>query len=333
MNMSTEDPARSDDPEVASPEAVVWALYDVISGPADHERDWDRLRGLFQEDARIMVFASSLDGTDESAGWSVEEFVAQAREEYREEGFWEREIPASRTPSRRGGASTASRRFAVEAGGGSPTSFSTSNSPTTPFPRPTFRPPKRGGTRAPWRTEAWNGRTAHRPPSDRASWETEGFSFQLIDPSTLDLPMPGRGVSDDATLIQEAVAGATGIVLATPEYHGSFSSVMKLVIENLGFPSRLSGKPVALLGVAGGSIGAIKSLEQLRGVCSHVGAVVLPGPVSVANVRSVFDGDGNCLDVAVERRVRSVAESLTGYIRAAVCPARSLEAMVREAAV
>ena len=163
--------------------------------------------------------------------------------------------------------------------------------------------------------------------------DTAGFSFQLIDPATLDLPLPGRGGSDDAAFIQEAVAGATGVVLATPEYHGSFSSVMKLVIEHLGFPSRLSGKPVALLGVAGGSIGAIKSLEQLRGVCSHVGAVVLPGPVSVANVRAVFDSEGNCLDSAVEGRLRGVAESLTGYIRAAVCPARSLEAMVREAAV
>ena len=163
--------------------------------------------------------------------------------------------------------------------------------------------------------------------------ETEGFSFQLIDPSSLDLPLPGRGGSEDAASLQEAVSGATGVVLATPEYHGSFSSVMKLVIENLGFPSRLSGKPVALLGVAAGSIGAIKSLEQLRGVCSHVGAIVLPGPVSVANVRTVFDGEGNCLDDAVERRVRGLAESLTGYIRAAICPARSLEAMVRESAV
>jgi len=40
--------------------------------------------------------------------------------------------------------------------------------------------------------------------------------------------------------------------LATPEYDGSLSSVMKLVIENLGFPSVLAGKPVALMGVGGG---------------------------------------------------------------------------------
>ncbi len=159
---------------------------------------------------------------------------------------------------------------------------------------------------------------------------SERFSFELIDPATLSLPLPGSG--DDATDshgIQEAVNGATGVILATPEYHGSFSSVMKLVIENLGFPSRLSGKPVGLLGVAGGSIGAIKSLEQLRGVCSHVGAIVLPGPVSVPRVRAVFDDDGNCLDPDVEERIRSVGQGMVNYIQRSVCPAISLEAMVR----
>ena len=40
------------------------------------------------------------------------------------------------------------------------------------------------------------------------------------------------------------------LVLSTPEYHVSFSSVIKLVLENLGFPSVLSGKPIVLLGVA-----------------------------------------------------------------------------------
>ena len=41
---------------------------------------------------------------------------------------------------------------------------------------------------------------------------------------------------------------ATGLVFATPEYHGTYSSVTKLIIENLGFPSVLATKPVALLG-------------------------------------------------------------------------------------
>jgi FMN reductase len=119
-------------------------------------------------------------------------------------------------------------------------------------------------------------------------------------------------------------------VLATPEYHGSFSSVTKLVIENLGFPSVLAGKPVALLGVAAGAIGAIKSLEQLRSVCAHVGAIALPLPVSVANVQKAFDADGRCLDPAVEKRVRGAATHLLDYLRRHVCPAITLERVLRE---
>jgi NAD(P)H-dependent FMN reductase len=33
------------------------------------------------------------------------------------------------------------------------------------------------------------------------------------------------------------VMEAGGVVLASPEYHGSFAAMTKLVIENMGFPS------------------------------------------------------------------------------------------------
>ena len=128
-------------------------------------------------------------------------------------------------------------------------------------------------------------------------------SVEAIDPGTLNLPQPGTEPNSTATrALQAKVSDATGVVLATPEYHGSFSSVMKHVIESLGFPSVLAGKAVALLGVAAGAIGAIKSLEHLRGACSHIGAIVLPLPISVANVQKVFDTEGHCLDPAVETR-------------------------------
>ena len=116
---------------------------------------------------------------------------------------------------------------------------------------------------------------------------------EQIDPAGMNLPLPGTGgSSSDGVRLRESVSSATGVILATPEYHGSFSSVIKLVIENLGFPSALAGKPVALLGVAAGQIGAIKALEGLSSVCTHVGAIVLPGPVSVANVNRLFDAEG-----------------------------------------
>ena len=156
-------------------------------------------------------------------------------------------------------------------------------------------------------------------------------SVEVIDPGVLHLPFPGTNPnSADTKKLQDTVRAATGVILVTPEYHGSFSSVMKLVIENLGFPSVLAGKPVALVGVAAGSIGAIKSLEHLRGVVSHIGAFVLPLPISIANVQKVFDREGHILDPAVEKMVRQSATNLIGYIEKHLCPAVTLERLTRE---
>ncbi len=153
----------------------------------------------------------------------------------------------------------------------------------------------------------------------------------VFDPATMKLALPGTQTDDPEVLaLQKEMSEATGVVLSTPEYHGSYSSVIKLVIENLGFPSRLSGKPVALLGVAAGQIGAIKALEHLRSVCSHVGAIVLPGPVSIAVVRKAFDEHGRCLDPRIEARIRGLGTHLIDYIHTSVCPRIALESVVRE---
>jgi chromate reductase len=155
-------------------------------------------------------------------------------------------------------------------------------------------------------------------------------SVELIDPAALQLSPPGVDLTmPDSKLLREKAQRATALVLATPEYHGSFSSVIKLVIENLGFPSVIAGKPVALLGVAAGQLGAVKSLESLAGVCLHIGAIVLPGSTSVADVQKVFNAEGRCLDPVIEKRIRRVATGLVDYIHGAICPRIALEAMAR----
>ena len=154
-------------------------------------------------------------------------------------------------------------------------------------------------------------------------------ALEVPDLASARLPFPGQAASEDAKNIQKMISEATGVILATPEYHGSLSSVMKLLIENLGFPSVLAGKPVALLGVAAGQIGAVKALEHLRSVCSHIGAIVLPGAVSVAGVQELFDEQGRCLDPPTEKRIRGVATQMLDYIHSNICPRVALEEIVR----
>jgi NAD(P)H-dependent FMN reductase len=149
------------------------------------------------------------------------------------------------------------------------------------------------------------------------------------DARNLTLAFPGYPETEDARELRAAVSEATAVVLGTPEYHGSFCAVTKLIIENLGFPSAIANKPLALVGVAAGRIGAIKSLEHLRSVCSHVGAIVMPGAVSVAGVQKAFDDDGNCTDADVEAALRRGAEALTDFIKEYVCPKHTLEEIVR----
>jgi hypothetical protein len=82
--------------DVASPEAIVAAVYDVISGPAEVERarDWDRLRALFLPGARFLLtrWHSPEGGDRVLRAWDVEAFVAAASGFYRESAFYEREV-------------------------------------------------------------------------------------------------------------------------------------------------------------------------------------------------------------------------------------------------
>ena len=54
-------------------------------------------------------------------------------------------------------------------------------------------------------------------------------SVDVINPRELKLFAPGQDGAGDASLLKERIDGATAVVLATPEYHGSFSAIMKLI--------------------------------------------------------------------------------------------------------
>jgi FMN reductase len=155
------------------------------------------------------------------------------------------------------------------------------------------------------------------------------ITLDVFDPAHMNMPQPGKSNSAMEAFLSTATK-ATGAILVTPEYNGSYSSIIKLLIEQLGYPSVLAGKPVGLIGVASGRIGAIKSLEHLSSVCVHNGMIVLPGFASVAEVHKVFDEKGRCLDRRIEDRLRAVANNLINYIRKHIYPTMNLEEIVRE---
>lgn len=82
--------ARPED--VSSPDAIMKAVYDVISGPAGQKRDWDRMRSLFVPNARLMPAAPRPGGGTGVVVWSVDDYIATAGPGLERNGFFEREI-------------------------------------------------------------------------------------------------------------------------------------------------------------------------------------------------------------------------------------------------
>ena len=73
--------------DVGSLDAIMRAVYDVISGPAGQKRDWNRMRSLFTANARLMP-----KGARGLASGSVEDYINGAGPQLEEGGFIEREI-------------------------------------------------------------------------------------------------------------------------------------------------------------------------------------------------------------------------------------------------
>ena len=90
----------------------------------------------------------------------------------------------------------------------------------------------------------------------------------------------------------------------------------------------LAGKSVVLLGVSGGQSGVLKTMEHLRSVCSHVGAIILPGPVRVARVQHHFENAVRYLDESLESCIRRLKNYLVAYIRDSICLRAALDFFV-----
>lgn len=81
--------------DVATPEAIVTALYEVISGDAGVARDWDRFRSLFHPTGRLMPSGTDREGQGRVRAITPDEYIAGSEPFLVGEGFHEREIARS----------------------------------------------------------------------------------------------------------------------------------------------------------------------------------------------------------------------------------------------
>ncbi|MFV1988368.1 MAG: hypothetical protein ACC682_13890 [Gemmatimonadota bacterium] len=95
VEASAETWPTADPEDVASIDAVIAALYDVISGPAGQKRDWDRFKSLMAPQARLIPTGQGPGGVVGYQAWSPGQYASQAGAFLEERGFFE--VESART--------------------------------------------------------------------------------------------------------------------------------------------------------------------------------------------------------------------------------------------
>jgi NAD(P)H-dependent FMN reductase len=116
----------------------------------------------------------------------------------------------------------------------------------------------------------------------------------------------------DVFRLRREVSQAGGIILGTPEYHGSFSGVLKNALDLLGF-DEFTGKMIGLVGTSGGALGAVHALDSLRAVGRALHAWVLPEQAAIPEAWKAFDESGRLKDRDLEQRVKQVGRQVARF--------------------
>jgi hypothetical protein len=87
-----QDSIPADKKDVGSVDAIVGALYNVISGPAGEKRNWARMRTLFIPEARMIPTAAKPGSLGVKKVLSLEEYIRTSGSFLEKNGFYENEI-------------------------------------------------------------------------------------------------------------------------------------------------------------------------------------------------------------------------------------------------
>ncbi|ABA22058.1 NADPH-dependent FMN reductase [Trichormus variabilis ATCC 29413] len=147
--------------------------------------------------------------------------------------------------------------------------------------------------------------------------EALGAEVEIIDLREWQLPFcnGGKDYSDypDVQRLRDTVSNADGLILATPEYHGSVSGVIKNALDLMSF-DELSGKVTGLISILGGQSNS-NALNDLRLIVRWVHGWVIPEQIAIGQAYSAFSPEGKLLDEKLSQRFDQFAQSLVENTR------------------
>lgn len=131
-----------------------------------------------------------------------------------------------------------------------------------------------------------------------------GAKVTVID--LKDYPLPffdedlekEEGLPDKAKQIREMILQSDAVIVASPEYNGSLSGVLKNMIDWVSRPqadnkSAFKGKKFAIISTSPGQGGGVRGLKHLREILQNLGGTVVQQEVTIPKANEAFDQAGH----------------------------------------
>lgn len=112
----------------------------------------------------------------------------------------------------------------------------------------------------------------------------------------------------------EAITSARGLVIVTPEYNGSMPGVLKYFIDLLPFPESFEARPVCFVGLAAGTWGALRPVEQLQQIFGCRNAFIFPERVFIPAVHQHLTPEGTLKNAEIYERLSQQARAFSLFV-------------------
>ncbi|MFC5651985.1 NADPH-dependent FMN reductase [Paenibacillus solisilvae] len=146
--------------------------------------------------------------------------------------------------------------------------------------------------------------------------KAQSLSVTFVDLQELPLPFftpDNQELHPNVQHLLDTVADADGLVLATPEYHGSVSGVLKNALDYIS-AGQVSGKSVLSVSSAGGPMG-VSSLLHLQSIVRNLHGVNCPEWISIGYGSNSFGPDGAPLAGGMRGRIEGAVGNFVELTR------------------
>lgn len=136
----------------------------------------------------------------------------------------------------------------------------------------------------------------------------EGVATELIDITTLPLPVDdaGEAIKDPGYSAKMELADA--LVIVTPEYNHSFPGLLKHVLDSC--LEEYIHKAAGIVGVSAGPFGGSRVIQNVLPMLRELGLMTIFTDVYFGSIHKVFDDSGKLLELGFTERVDNFLDEL-----------------------